>query len=157
MIRFYCAGIPKSMSVGKTVRWATKDKAHSGSFQKREHTEWATLLGQIGRDHAPPAPLKGALSFTALFYMPRPASLSKRETAPLKRPDIDNLIHKLTDQWNGVFWDDDSQIVDVIARKRFTPDGRPGVEIIVEPVFIEPPRRAEQAELVGASAPVGGP
>jgi Holliday junction resolvase RusA-like endonuclease len=134
VIRFYCAGIPKSMSVGKTVRWQTKDKAQAGSFQKRAHTEWATLLGHVGRQHAPVRPLKGALSFTALFYVPRPASLSKREWAPLKRPDIDNLIHKLTDQWNGVLWEDDSQLIDLVARKRFALDGRPGVEIIVEPV-----------------------
>jgi len=58
-------------------------------------------------------------------------------------------MHKLTDQFNGVFWADDSQIVDVIARKRFAADGRPGVEIIVEPVFVEPSRLARQSELVG--------
>lgn len=151
MIRFFVAGIPKSMSVGKTVRWQTKDHSRSGSFQKRENTEWALLIGEVGQGNAPEAPLKGALAFTALFYVPRPQSLPKRETAPLKRPDIDNLMHKLTDQWNGVFWDDDSQIVDLVARKRFAEDGpykRPGVEITIAPVFIDP-AHAEQRELVG--------
>jgi len=46
-------------------------------------------------------------------------------------------VHKLTDQFNGVFWADDSQIVDVVVRKRFALDGRPGVEILVEPVPVE--------------------
>lgn len=141
------------MSVGKTVRWATKDQTRSGSFQKREHTDWATLVGEVGRRHAPPVPYSPGigLCFTARFFMPRPGSLSKRVLLPLKRPDIDNLIHKLTDQWNGVFYADDSQVVDFVVSKRFAEDGRPGVEIIVEPVFLQPPRRAEQSELVGGA------
>lgn len=130
-ITFFVSGIPKSMSVGKTVRWATKDRARSGSFQTRAHTEWATLVGTIGRQHAPLRPMTGPVSFTAIFHLPRPASLPKRERAPIKRPDLDNLLHKLTDQWNGVFWADDSQITDLIARKRFAIYGPPGVDIVV--------------------------
>jgi Holliday junction resolvase RusA-like endonuclease len=53
---------------------------------------------------------------------------------PLKRPDIDNLMHKLTDHFNGVFWLDDSQVIDLVVRKRFARDGRTGVEIVVEEI-----------------------
>ena len=157
MIKFFVAGIPKTMSVGRTVRWSTKDKSRSGMFQERRHTDWATLIGEVGQGNAPAAPLKGALAFTAFFFVPRPVSLPKRETAPLKRPDLDNLMHKLTDAWNGVFWDDDSQIVDLVARKRFPEDGpyrRPGVEITIEPVFIEP-ARARQSELSDTPSSLG--
>jgi Holliday junction resolvase RusA-like endonuclease len=136
-IRFFVAGVPKSMSVGKTVRWKTGDGSRQGSFQKREHTEWATLVGAIGRQHAPARPLGGALIFVAKFYVPRPASLPKKSAhlaMPIKRPDLDNLFHKITDQWNGVLWTDDSVITDVVLLKRYPLDGRTGVEIIVAPV-----------------------
>jgi Holliday junction resolvase RusA-like endonuclease len=53
---------------------------------------------------------------------------------PIKRPDADNLFHKLTDQFNGVFWADDSQLTDVLLRKRYPLDGRTGVEIVVAAV-----------------------
>lgn len=128
MIKFFVAGEPRSMSVGTTLR------AGKRTFQGRRGTPWAVLVGHEGRQHAPDVPLEGPVSFTAVFYMPRPATAPKRVAWPLKRPDVDNLFHKITDQWNGVFWRDDSQIVDVIVKKRFAEDGRSGVDIIVEPL-----------------------
>ena len=103
---------------------------------KRGNDEWVAVVGKVGRDHAPEVPMQGGLSFTGIFWMPKPQSLKKSERLPLKRPDLDNLLHKLTDSFNGVFWIDDSQIVDLHAYKRFTPDGRTGLEIIVEQVFL---------------------
>lgn len=133
MIRFFVGGIPKSMSVGKSVRVAN---ASGGvrQFQTRAHTDWATLVGHVGRQHAPSTPIADAgLALTIVFWMPRPARAPKRVRLPLKRPDLDNLFHKITDQWNGVLWADDSQIVDVVIRKRFTRDGRTGAEFLIEP------------------------
>src|SRR5262245_161110 len=140
MIRFFVGGIPKSMKVGGVVRFQRDDKVHT--VPKRGNSDWALLVGQIGREHAPAVPYADIpLSFTAVFYFPRPTSASKRVLAPLKRPDPDNCLHKLTDQFNGVFWTDDSQIIDLVARKRFATDSGPGVEIIVEPVYLEAERR----------------
>ena len=133
-IRFFVSGIPRAMSVGKSISFVRNGARHH--LQGRRNTDWSTLVGQIGREHAPPLPLVGGLAFTATFWLPRPASLKKTERLPLKRPDIDNLVHKLTDQWNGVFYLDDSQIIDLTARKRYTTDGRTGVEICVEPVHL---------------------
>jgi Holliday junction resolvase RusA-like endonuclease len=123
------------MAVGKSVAFRKGGTLHH--FQKRTNTEWAVLIGQVGRDHAPSAPLDGALILMGTFWLPKPASLPKREAAialPIKRPDLDNLMHKLCDSFNGVFWHDDSQITDILARKRYPLDGRTGVEIIVAPV-----------------------
>jgi len=146
VIRFFCAGTPKSMSVGTSFRF--KRNGVDTHIQGRRNTDWATLVGQIGREHAPAKPLDGPVTFTAIFHMPRPASLPKRAAAtamPVKRPDVDGLVHKLTDRFNGVFWSDDSQIVDFIARKRYAaPGAQTGVEIVVEPVTAE----AVQREMV---------
>ena len=133
-IRFWVGGTPKSMSVGSSFRF--KRGGVETHVQGRRNTDWATLVGQIGREHAPPVPWEGPLSVTATFYLPKPATLPKRDrdtALPIKRPDLDNLIHKLTDSFNGVFWRDDSQIVDLILSKRYAVDGRTGVEIIVHP------------------------
>jgi Holliday junction resolvase RusA-like endonuclease len=132
VIRFFVAGIPKSMKVSGVARFQRAGKVHM--VPKRSNSEWATLVGQIGRQHAPPVPLDGAIVFTALFFMPRPKSAPKRVTYPLTKPDIDNLCHKLTDQWNGVFYRDDAQIVRMNVGKTFATDGRAGVEITVREV-----------------------
>lgn len=133
MISFFVAGIPKALSVGKSVRVPNQGGGFK-QFQKRVNTDWSTLVGMIGREHAPDAPLAGALRFRATFRMPRPAS-GRKAIHPLKRPDVDNLAHKLSDQFNGVFWLDDSQIVEMVIRKRFADvDEPPGVQIDVERV-----------------------
>jgi Holliday junction resolvase RusA-like endonuclease len=116
------------MKVAGTARFQRAGKVHM--VPKRGNTEWATLVGAIGRQHAPKVLLQGPVMLTAHFYMPRPGSAKKAQW-PLKRPDLDNLIHKLTDQFNGVFWKDDSQIVELRVGKRFAEDGKIGLEIVV--------------------------
>lgn len=134
MIEFFIGGIPKSMSVGKTIRWKTKDGSRQGQHQIRENTEWALLFGEMARHYAPIIPLAGPVQLGLVFYMPRPKS-AKKEKHPTKRPDLDNLFHKLTDQLNGVFWNDDSQIVTITAGKRFaTLDQPSGLRVVIEEI-----------------------
>ena len=130
---FFVAGTPKAMSVGSSFRF--KRNGVDTHIQGRRNTGWSTLVGEIGRQHAPPAPMTGPVVFAARFYVPMPGSLPKkaRDSAlPVKRPDLDNLVHKLTDQFNGVYWVDDSQVVEIHLSKRYPADGRTGVEIIIE-------------------------
>ena len=129
MIRFFVGGIPKSMRVSGVARFQRAGKVHM--VPKRGHSDWATLVGQIGRQHAPETPLEGPVAFAARFFLPRPKSAPKKVTMPLTRPDIDNLVSKLTDQFNGVFYRDDAQIVRFACSKAFAADGKPGVEITV--------------------------
>jgi Holliday junction resolvase RusA-like endonuclease len=37
----------------------------------------------------------------------------------------------MLDSWNRVLYDDDSQIVDLVLRKRYTPTGSVGVQVHV--------------------------
>jgi len=140
VIRFFVAGIPKSMKVSGVARFQRAGKVHM--VPKRSNSEWATLVGQIGREHAPERPLEGPVAFAARFFMPRPKSAPKRVSQPLTKPDLDNLCHKLTDQWNGVFYRDDAQIVRFAVSKAFAEDGKPGVEItvveIADPTLLAP-------------------
>jgi Holliday junction resolvase RusA-like endonuclease len=132
-IQFFVAGVPKTMSVGKSVRMPRKGGG-TMQFQERRGTEWASLVGDQGQKQRPPVPLQGAIALSLLFLMPRPKSASKKVQLPLTRPDIDNLFHKLTDQWNGVMWVDDSQITDLSVSKRFVGTAgyaNPGLEVTI--------------------------
>ncbi len=134
MIRFFVAGTPKAMSVGSFFKFKKGGAEHH--VQGRRNSEWAVLVGHVGRQHAPAIPFDGPMRFAATFYLPTPQALAKKHRAalPTKRPDVDNLVHKLTDFFNGVFWKDDSQVVELAIAKRYAFDGRTGVEITVEPM-----------------------
>jgi len=137
-VRFFVAGVPRAMSVGRVI--VTK----RGSFQARRNNEWALQVGYAGREVRPATPFTGPLAFTAIFWMPRPKSARRSDHYPIRRPDLDNLVHKLTDQFNGVLYDDDSQIVRFTIEKRYVTDnlaGGPGIAITVQPLAeIVPPR-----------------
>lgn len=70
-------------------------------------------------------PLQSPLALSVTFWMPIPASACKRARAGLagkphiKKPDIDNLLKALMDGLTGVVFHDDSQVVSVLAYKRF--------------------------------------
>jgi len=51
------------------------------------------------------------------FHLPRPKSLPKRVTLHTKKPDVDKLARSTVDALNGVLFHDDSQVVEVRARK----------------------------------------
>jgi Holliday junction resolvase RusA-like endonuclease len=68
------------------------------------------------------------------FYLPRPKHLPKRITAHTKAPDLDKLARSLCDSLSRVVFEDDSQIVDLIACKRYATIGDiPHVHVRVEP------------------------
>lgn len=69
-------------------------------------------------------PLKANL----IFSLPIPKSTSKKNRAlmlehkivPTKKPDIDNLVKFILDCANGVLFEDDKQIVQLVASKRYS-------------------------------------
>lgn len=71
------------------------------------------------------------------FALPRPASEPKRRaTAPVRKPDVDKLTRLVLDACTGLVWQDDSQVVEVIARKAFVEaeGGQPRVDVHVEAI-----------------------
>ena len=88
--------------------------------------------------HAPEEPIKSALDVTINAYMPIPKSMPKkaRELAisgairPAKKPDPDNIGKHALDCMNGIFWDDDRQIVGLTVRKFYSENPRWEIEIL---------------------------
>ena len=73
------------------------------------------------------APYEGAVILRLCAYREIPASFSAKKRvaaeagaiSPTTKPDIDNYV-KMTDALNGVVWRDDSQVVAIVAHKRFS-------------------------------------
>lgn len=80
---------------------------------------------------------EGPLSVEFLFFVPIPASLSKKkkeqaqegQILPTKKPDCDNYIKFYLDCMNGICWHDDAQVVGIKARKVY--DENPRTEIFI--------------------------
>jgi Holliday junction resolvase RusA-like endonuclease len=73
---------------------------------------------------------------TATFPVPESWPLKKRDEAlqglrrPTGKPDTDNLL-KMIDGLNEIIWNDDSQVVDALARKFY--GAKPGLLVEVWP------------------------
>ena len=84
------------------------------------------------------APLTGPLKVELNFFRHVQSSLSKKERAlrlsgshrPVVKPDTDNYIKSTLDGLNGLLWEDDNQIVDLVAHKYYS--DKPRVEIEVK-------------------------
>jgi Holliday junction resolvase RusA-like endonuclease len=82
--------------------------------------------------------IETAIHLYVRFFMPIPASISKKKRAEyegcavphVKKPDLDNLVKFVKDCANGVLWRDDSQVIVLHASKAYHPN--PGTEIRVE-------------------------
>ena len=73
--------------------------------------------------------LDGVVRLRVVFDMPIPKSWSKKrknEAAGCyhtSKPDLDNLQKALLDAMNGIVFEDDSQVADIRAVKRYTITG----------------------------------
>jgi Holliday junction resolvase RusA-like endonuclease len=68
--------------------------------------------------------MQGAISLTAIFFMPRPKSVVR--PLPSVKPDLDKLIRAIGDAATkaGVI-QDDSQICEIVAHKVYEADDLP--------------------------------
>lgn len=71
-----------------------------------------------------------AIKLEVEFRLLRPKSVSvKKRPEPITRPDLDNLVKAVKDALTGVLWRDDSQVIELEAKKVY--DNPPGVDITV--------------------------
>jgi len=91
-------------------------------------------------NNRPPKPLKGAISMKLGFYFVRPKSHfgtgknagRLKESAPMfhnKKPDLDNLVKFVVDSLNGIFYEDDRQINNLLAYKDYDDYAHINIEI----------------------------
>jgi len=67
------------------------------------------------------------------FYRQKPKSAAKKLKQPISKPDLDNYLKTLLDALNKFAYPDDSQIVNIHAKKAFAEAGTPPrIEFVLE-------------------------
>ena len=85
-------------------------------------------------------PTYDAIRLRLIAYFPVPHSYSKKKRGeciaglikPTVKPDIDNVVKAALDAMNGVVYDDDKQVFEVIVSKRYTERDEGFFEVEVE-------------------------
>jgi Holliday junction resolvase RusA-like endonuclease len=85
--------------------------------------------------------ITGPLHLTVDAFFDRPKShfnkAGVKASAPdwhVSRPDLDNILKSILDGLNGIAWADDSAVVAITARKKYTRDSPAGVLVEIETV-----------------------
>jgi len=123
MIRLTIPGTPVAKGRARSTR--------SGRHYTPEKTRRAedSFAGRVFAQLTPEqrTPATGPLVLEVTFVMPIPASWSGKKTRdaesgatkPVSRPDLDNLLKLAKDACNSILWVDDSQVVEVYAKKTY--------------------------------------
>ena len=99
---------------------------------------YENLVQYCYMDQAEGIKLDGPLMMEIRFYFPIPKSYSKKQIellkvqdmAHMKKPDLDNCIKSISDALNHFAYDDDSQIIELSASKRYTLE-EPRAEVVI--------------------------
>jgi len=80
-------------------------------------------------------PLDGPVELRSVFFLPVPASMSKKAATALigrfqgRKPDADNLVKALQDGMTGIIWTDDCQVARLVVEKRYSDEPRTEVTV----------------------------
>lgn len=121
---------------GHPTPWA----AHAGygrrsfnpRFKEKEYAQW-----QIKAQFNQQAPIAAPVRLDLTFHMPIPAGTSKVRRLQMlngrmrhmKRPDVTNMQKFIEDVLKGIVIEDDSQVVEVVARKVYSEKPKTVVQI----------------------------
>lgn len=105
---------------GKPVAFARAGRNGKRSYTPEPQASYMAAVGWRARSAHQGEPLLGPLRMTILatFETDR-----KRLEWKASKPDLDNIIKLAADSLNGVLFKDDAQIVEIVARKKYGPEG----------------------------------
>lgn len=138
-IRFFASGNPK----GQPRPRAFSRGGVARVYDPHTAEGWKNQIALAARDHQPDTQLQGPLFVGLDFYFPRPKNHFRggkfckvlKDSAPTyhtSKPDADNAIKAVMDALTTLrFWQDDSQVCDVRARKLYDDGCGPGCIITI--------------------------
>lgn len=104
-----------------------------GTYNTPEYTNYKTAFALLAKRECKTY-FSGAIRLEVTFFMQMPKPLSKKKRSELigqyhiKKPDTDNLIKTVKDSLEGIFYKNDSQICEVIAKKIYSDTPRVELE-----------------------------
>lgn len=106
-----------------------------GTYNPKSYTEYKDALLTISKVQCKTY-YDGLIRLDITFYMPIPASLSKKKRSELieqhyhiKKPDLDNLLKSVKDALEGTYYKNDSQICEVNMKKVYSDKPRTEFEL----------------------------
>lgn len=142
MIRFFVPGIPKPG--GSKKAFVIRSGPRKGlpvvtEAAGQPNKDWKASVAQKAFNSVcAPFESTHSIAVAVVFYMPRPKGhfkvngllKSNAPNRPTTKPDIDKLMRPVLDAVKGILWHDDSQVVEMIARKYYA-DKTPGADVVV--------------------------
>lgn len=132
---FFVRGTPAPK--GSTRAFVVAGRAVTTNANKNT-APWERIVAVEAMSHFRDAPTDVPVEVTLGFRLLRPKGhfgargvKPQAPKAPAKKPDLDKLVRCVLDALTGVVWVDDSQVVEVVATKKFSLE--PGVQIDVKP------------------------
>lgn len=124
---------PKGQQRPRFTRIGKFHKAYKSKQQKIEESKVLAFLYQ----QRPQEPWSCAIKVAIKAFLPIPKSWSQKKKLealnntlrPTKKPDIDNLAKQVLDCMNGVFWQDDKQVVELSVAKYYCQAPRWEIEV----------------------------
>lgn len=130
MFTLTVAGIPKPQGSKRVFNGRVVEAAGQGLKVWRKQIEEA-CLSLVTEEHCL---LLDAVRVEVDFYLSRPKTVSQeKRPLPVVPPDLDKLARALLDGigQSQVIWQDDSQVVELIARKHYADNHEPGAKITI--------------------------
>lgn len=132
--KFFAAGKPK----GQPRPRAFVRGKHAAVYDASTAEGWKSLIAMAAKGYIPPTPIDGPVRLDALFWMPRPKRLMRKNdpAGPVvhaSKPDRDNLDKAVLDCLTaiGMFADDAQVCSGTIEKFYHTKDGKPGALITI--------------------------
>jgi crossover junction endodeoxyribonuclease RusA len=132
VVRFRVVGIPQPQGSAKafTPRGWTRPVITSDNPRLKQWRDLVALFASAAFGIR--APFEGPVVVRVVFDLPRPKSMSRKVVYHTKKPDCDKLVRGIFDSLSHVVFRDDSQVVEVLAKKRYADGTSVGVEVTVE-------------------------
>ena len=116
---------------------ATKTRKGIRLYDPQKVSTYKKQLGMMCKFQYKKEPLTGPLIVSLKFYRHIQSSISKKERElriagahrPIVKPDTDNYIKSTLDGLNGLLWEDDNQIVKIVAEKYYSDHPRVEIEV----------------------------
>lgn len=132
-LSFHVAGRPQTQGHKMALISRSTGRPVVVESAKPELRAWRKAVGLEARRHAI-NPWRGPIRVVAVFELHEPAKVpAERKGWPATYPDLDTLLRAILDALTGIVFVDDSQVVEITARKVYGPEG---VSITVGPADV---------------------